>query len=162
MIKLINILKEMYLDEAIEYKDDSNTWTHTTSNKVVIDSIIKNKKWLGVNEKLEDFSYDVNQKLSANKQNTNVPNFYKGTIYPGVSGTYLITFKPKETYPGDNFESNNWKDVEFSLIPNANRTNKKSFKISGMIGVLKPEFRSIENFKFYKLGSDKKYYEFNI
>lgn len=95
MIKLINILKEMYLNEAIEYKDNSNTWTHTTSNKVVIDSIIKNKKWLGVNEKLEDFSYDVNQKLSANKQNTNVPNFYKGTIYPGVSGTYLITFKPK-------------------------------------------------------------------
>ena len=164
MIKLLDLLNELTSKKPIEYKDNPNTWTHVTSNKEVISDIIKNKKWLGVNEKLEDFSYEVNKKLSANKQNTNVPNFYKGTIYPGASGgTYLITFKVVKNYPGDNFESNNWSTVDYPLIPNSNRVNKISFNKSGLIGILKPESRAIKNFKFHKYNNiSKKYEEFNI
>lgn len=160
MIKLINILKEI----ANIYKDDSNTWTHTTNKDEVINSIKSKKKWLGVNEDLSDFSYVINaRRLSADKQNTNVPNFYKGSIYPGSTQKYLITFTSKQSYPGDNFESSNWGEVDYPLIPNSNRVNQISFKNSNKIGVLKPEYRDIKNFKFYKYDdTSKKYIEFDI
>lgn len=160
MIKLVDILKEI----NNIYQNDIDTWTHATDRVEVINTIKSKKKWLGVNEDPNDFSYTINAKrLSADKQNTNVPNFYKGSLYPGASQKYLITFTPKQKYPGDNFESSNWKEVDYPLIPNSNRVNRLSFNASGKIGVLKPEYRGIENFKFYQLDpSTKKYVEFDI
>lgn len=155
MIKLINILKE-----AVEgvYQDNPNTWTHVTSREETIQSIKQKKQFLGPNEDPKEFSYDINQGISANKQNQNVPNFLKGKIYPGgEKSKYLITLTPKEPYPGDG--DKDWKTVKYPFIPNSNRANRKNFKISGGIGVLKPEYRDIKNFKFYQLEGDK-YVEF--
>lgn len=162
MIKLINILKE--ITEKV-YKDDSNTWTHLTNKVEVLSNIKREKAFLGINEDLDEFNYTINVKLSGDKQNPNVPNFYKGGLY-GVNSTkikYLITFKAKETYPGDSFESTNWKEVDYPLIPNENRGNRLSFQISRKIGVLKPEYRGIDNFNFYQYDSGMdKYVPLNL
>lgn len=153
MIKLINILKEINSEEI--YKDDSNTWTHVSKNENTIKSIVQKGKFLGINENLNEFSYEINPKISANKQNTNSPNFYQGKIYPGAEGTlYLITFTTNKSYPGDDFESSNWKEVDYPVIPNGNRMNRVSFKKSSNIGILKPEYRDIKNFKFYKYNGE--------
>jgi hypothetical protein len=149
MIKLINILKEITEDI---YKDDSNTWTHVTSKVEVLSNIKREKAFIGINEDLDDFSYVINLKLSADKQNSTAPNFYKGGLYDGGSSKskYLITFKAKESYPGDSFEATNWKEVDYPMIPNGNRVNRVSFQKSSKIGILKPEYRDIDNFKFYQ------------
>ncbi len=146
------------------YRDDSNTWTHVTSRDEAIQKIKQQKKFLGPNEDTSEFSYEINKGVSANKQNPNSPNFYKGKLYPGAEGgKYLITITPKQSYPGDDFISDNWKDVDYPLIPNGNRTNKQSFKKSSNIGVLKPEYRNVDNLTFYKYNEDTKTYEeFNI
>jgi hypothetical protein len=161
MIKLIGILKEI-VGEI--YRDDSNTWTHVTDRSETIEAIKKAKAFWGINEDASDFSYEINKGISANKQNQNSPNFYKGKLYPGTEGTlYLITLKVTKSFPGDNFESNDWKTVDYPLIPNGNRVNRISFKKSDNIGILKPEFRGIKNFKFYQYNPDtKKYVSFDI
>lgn len=161
-MKFIDILKEAI--SRLEYSDNSNTWTHVTNRDETIDQIKSKKLFLGPNEDTSEFNYEINKGISANKQNTNVPNFYRGKIYPGGFGSkYLITLKPKQSYPGDDFESQNWKDVDYPFIPNSNRANKISFKKSGDVGVLKPEYRDIDNFKFYRYDDNsKKYIEFDI
>jgi hypothetical protein len=162
MIKLINILKEIAGDV---YKDDSNTWTHITNSDELIQTIKKKGEWIGKNENLKDFQYDVStETFILSRNNSNSPNFYKGKLYPSKSfHKYLITFKPNKSYPGDDFESLNWKEVDYPLIPNSNRINKISFNKSGDIGVLKPEYRDIKNFKFYQLDPNtKKFIEFDI
>ena len=158
------IRKVLNEDKPIEYKDDSNTWTHLTPNVESIEKIQKSKAFWGINEHANEFNYEINKGLSGNKQNQNSPNFYRGKLYPGAEGAqYLITFKSTKSFPGDDFESNDWKNVDYPLIPNGNRTNRISFKKSNNIGILKPEFRDIKNFKFYKYdGVSKKYVEFNI
>lgn len=162
MIKLINILKEI---TGEEYKDDSNTWTHLTDKIEVLKSIKQEKAFYGINEDPEEFNYTINVKLSADKQNPNSPNFLKGELYNGGKNKlkYLITFKSPKSYPGDNFESSNWKDVDYPLIPNGNRGNRLSFQKSSKIGILKPEYRDIDGFNFYKYdaGTDK-YVAMNI
>lgn len=161
MIKLVDLLNEI---AGEIYRDDSNTWTHVTNRPETIEAIKKTKAFWGINEDASDFSYEINSGLSANKQNQNSPNFYRGKLYIGTEGTpYLITFKATKSFPGDDFESNNWKTVDYPLIPNGNRTNRISFKKSANIGILKPEFRDIKNFKFYKYDpSTKKYVSFDI
>lgn len=160
-MRLLQLLKEVTL--AAEYRDDPNTWTHLSNRDEVINAIKSKKQFLGINEDLSEFNYEVNKGISANKQNPNSPNFLKGKIYSDKGLKYLITFTAKQKYPGDDFESRNWKEVDFPFIPNSNRANKVSFKISGGIGVLKPEYRNIDNFKFYKYNEDsKKYIEFKI
>jgi hypothetical protein len=161
MIKLINILKEI---AGEIYRDDSNTWTHVTNRLETIEAIKKAKTFWGVNEDASEFDYEINKGLSANRQNPNSPNFYKGKIYTGAEGTkYLITFKAIKSFPGDSFESNDWKNVDYPLIPNSNRVNRLSFQKSANIGILKPEFRDIRNLKFYQYNPDtKKYVSFNI
>ena len=164
MIKLIDILNELTSKKPIEYKDNPNTWTHLTNRPETIEAIRKAKAFWVVNESASDFSYEINSGLSANKQNQNSPNFYRGKLYIGTEGTpYLITFKATKSFPGDDFESNDWKTVDYPLIPNGNRTNRISFKKSANIGILKPEFRGIRNFKFYKYDpGTKKYVSFDI
>jgi hypothetical protein len=158
MIKLIDILFENNV-----YQNDNDTWTHTTNKDEVIKLIKSKGKWLGINEDPSEFNYTINTKLSGDKQNTNVPNFLKGGIYPGATQKYLITIKPKQKYPGDNFESLNWKEVDYPLIPNGFRVNKKSFAASRNIGVLRPEYRDSDNFRFYQYDDNsKKYIEFDI
>lgn len=153
MIKLIDILKE--INDV--YQNDADTWVHATSRDEVINSIKSKGKWLGINEDLNEFNYTINA------QNPNVPNFYKGAIYAGYDQKYLITLRPKQKYPGDDFESLNWKEVDYPLIPNSARVNQKSFKDSKKIGVLKPEYRDSDNFRFYQYdNASKKYYEFDI
>lgn len=159
MIKLIDILKE--INDV--YQNDADTWVHATSRDEVINSIKSKGKWLGINEDPSEFSYTINPKISGDRQNSNVPNFNKGAIYAGYDQKYLITLKPKQKYPGDDFESLNWKEVDYPLIPNSGRFNKKSFKDSSKIGVLKPEYRDSDNFRFYQYdNASKKYYEFDI
>jgi hypothetical protein len=144
------------------YQNNDDTWTHITSKDEVIELIKSKGKWLGINEDPNEFNYAITR-ISPDKQNTNTPNFLKGKLYLGPTHKYLITFKPKQKYPGDNFESLNWKEVDYPLIPNSNRANKKSFAASDKIGVLKPEYRDKKNFKFYKYNEDiKKYIEFDI
>ena len=160
MIKLLDLLFE----NNDVYPKDNDTWTHTTSRDEVIELIKSKGKWLGINEDLDEFNYTINsKKLSIDKQNPNVPNFKKGEIYADYYLKYLITIKPKQRYPGDNFESLNWKEVDYPLIPNLSRVNRKSFANSSKVGVLKPEYRDKKNFKFYKYNEDiKKYIEFDI
>jgi len=158
MIKLLDLLFENNM-----YQNDNDTWTHTTNKDEVIKLIKSKGKWLGINEDPSEFNYTINTKLSADKQNPNVPNFLKGEIYPGSTQKYLITIKPKQRYPGDSFESLNWKEVDYPLIPNSNRVNRKTFAISRKIGVLRPEYRDSDNFRFYQYDDNsKKYIEFNI
>ena len=161
MIKLLDLLNEI---TGEVYRDDSNTWTHVTNRPETIEAIKKAKAFWGINEDASEFNYEINQGFSANKQNQNSPNFYKGKIYNGAEGTkYLITFKAAKSFPGDSFESNDWENVDYPLIPNRNRVNRISFKISTNIGVLKPEFIDIKNFKFYQYNPDtKKYVSFDI
>jgi len=161
MIKLINILKEV-TNEI--YRDDPNTWTHVTNKFETIEGIKKAKAFWGLSEDDSEFSYEINKGVSANKQNQNSPNFYKGKLYPGTEGTlYLIAFKVNKSFPGDDFESNDWKTIDYPLIPNGNRVNRISFKKSANIGILKPEFRDIKNFKFYKYDlNTKKYISFKV
>jgi hypothetical protein len=158
MIKLLDLLFENNV-----YQNDNDTWVHATSRDEAIKLIKSKGKWLGINEDPSEFNYAINTKLSGDTQNPNVPNFLKGEIYAGYDQKYLITFKPKQRYPGDNFESLNWKEVDYPLIPNSGRFNKKSFVDSSKIGVLKPEYRDDNNFRFYQYdGISKKYYEFDI
>lgn len=162
MIKLIDILKEALSSDI--YRDEENVWTHVTNKKEVIDNIKKAKAFWGVNEKKEDFTYYIplsgKEKLTAGKQNSSSPNFYKGKIYLGGEGIkYLITFKSPKPYPGDSKESNNWEEIDYPLIPNGNRANKISFNNSANIGILKPEFRDIKNFKFYEYDEENKVYK---
>ena len=161
MIKLVDLLKEV-TNEI--YHDDSNTWTHVTNRPETIEIIKKAKVFWGLNEDAGEFDYEINKGLSGNKQNQNSPNFYRGKLYPGTEGTqYLITFKSTKSFPGDDFESNDWKNVDYPLIPNGNRVNRISFKKSSNIGIIKPEFRGIKNFKFYKYDPNtKKYISFDI
>lgn len=156
MIKLINILQEVV---GSIYKDDPNTWTHLTDREETIQQIKQKGQFLGPNEDLNEFSYDINKGISGNKQNQNVPNFYKGELYPGSKPTYLITLTPKEPYPGD--EDKDWKNVKYPFLPNSNRANRSNFAKSGKIAVLKPEYRDKKNFKFYKFDG-KNYVEFDI
>jgi hypothetical protein len=161
MIKLVDLLKEI---AGEIYRDDSNTWTHVTNRPETIEAIKKAKAFWGINEDASEFDYEINKGLSANRQNSNSPNFYKGKLYPNTEGTqYLITFKATKSFPGDDFESDNWKTIDYPVIPNGNRQNRLSFKKSANIGVLKPEFRGIKNFKFYQYNPDtKKYVSFDI
>ena len=163
MIKLIDILNELTSKKPIEYKDNPNTWTHLTNRPETIKIIKKAKAFWGINERADEFSYEINKGLSGNRQNPNSPNFYRGKLYPGTEGIqYLITFNSSKSFPGNNFESNDWSTVDYPLIPNGNRVNRISFQKSDNIGILKPEFRDIKNFKFYKYNNvSKKYEEFN-
>ena len=155
MIKFITILNEI---SSEVYSDSPNTWTHVTNRPETIEAIKKAKMFWGINEEASEFNYEINKGLSANKQNPNSPNFYRGKLYPGTKGTYLITFKATKSFPVDDFESNDWKTVDYPLIPNGNRGNRISFQKSYNIGVLKPEFRDAKNFKFYQYDpSTKKY-----
>ena len=164
MYRLASLLVEVLNEAAEVYKDDPSTWTHVTSREETIQQIKHKKAFFGPNESPSDFQYEINKGISANKQNQNSPNFYKGSIYPGAEGTaYLIAFKAKQTYPGDDFESQDWKEVDYPLIPNGNRVNRVSFKKSNNIGVLKPEYRGINNFTLYKYNAEsKQYVEFDI
>lgn len=163
MIKLIDILKEI---NGV-YQDDGNTWTHFSRNEDLIKYLKLKKKWIGKDENLNNFDYEVeNSRFATARANRTSPNFLKGKAYPGTQGSqYLITITPKENYPGDDFESFNWGEEKFKfpLIPNLNGSNKKSFKASMLVGVLRPEYRDIDNFRFYEYNQeDKKYHEFNI
>lgn len=172
MIKLIDILKEVTGNSEIPqqaytgkvYSNNSNVWTHGTNRDETIKAIKDKGEFFGLNETPDTFQYEINKGVSGNKQNSNAPNFLKGALFQGIENVkYLITFEAKQKYPGDSFESNNWKEVDYSLIPNRFRANKTSFNKSDKIGVIKPEFRDIKNFRFYRLNSeDKKFYEFDI
>jgi hypothetical protein len=158
MIKLINILQEVV---GSIYKDDPNTWTHATNRDEVIQSIKQKGKWIGKDENLDAFVYKVQPgRFITSKDNGSVPNFFKGKPYPGTEGTkYLITFTPKQQFP--DIESYDWSEVDYPLMPSKNFSNNKSFKQSGNIGILKPEYRDKKNFKFYKFDG-KNYVEFDI
>lgn len=163
MIKLYDILLEI----GGIYQDDDNTWTHFTRNEDLIKYLKEKKKWIGRGESMENFDYEVPVGgLSITRANRTSPNFLKGEAYPGAYGLqYLVTLTPKERYPGDNFESLNWGEEKFKFpfIPNLNGVNKKSFKDSRFVGVLRPEYRDIDNFRFYEYNKeDKKYHEFDI
>lgn len=160
MIKLIDILKEV----AGTYRDGDNIWTHGTNRDETISTIKSTKKFFGPGETAGSFEYDINKGLSPNRQNYNSPNFFRGKLYPGVENSkYLITFEPKQKYPGDDFDSENWSNVDYPLIPNGNRMNRRSFKKSDNIGIIKPEYRDIKNFKFYKKDPNtNQFVEFDI
>lgn len=160
-MKLIDILLEI----GDIYQNNDNTWTHFTKNEDLIKYLKLKKKWVGRDENLENFDYEVqNSRFSITRANRSSPNFLKGKAYPGAEGSqYLITMTPKEKYPGDDFESLNWEKEKFPFIPNLNGGNKKSFKDSMLVGVLRPEYRDIDNFRFYEYNEeDKKYHEFDI
>lgn len=172
MIKLGDLLREVVGDAEIPqeaytgktYSNNPNVWTHGTNRDETIQTIKSKGEFFGINETPDSFQYEIIKGISGNKQNSNSPNFLKGDLYPGVEEVkYLITFDAKQSYPGDDFESDNWKDVDYPLIPNRFRVNKTNFNKSGEIGVLKPEFRDIKYFRFYKLNpDDKKFHEFDI
>jgi len=149
------------------YSRTNGAWTNSDIGVIEYDgdeNYIAVQAFWGINEYASDFDYEINKGLSANKQNQNSPNFYKGKLYPGTEGTlYLIAFKVNKSFPGDDFESNDWKNVDYPLIPNGNRQNRLSFQKSANIGILKPEFRDIKNLKFYQYNPDiKKYVSFII
>jgi len=161
MIKLVDLLIEI-----TTYSDKPNTWVHVTSKDETIEKIKGTGKFLGIDENLDEFEYEVQKGLKINKNNPNSPNFYKDEIYPvGVPNDikYVIVFSTDKKYPGDDAEYQNWKEVDYPVIPNGNRVNRLSFKQSSKIGILKPKYRDKKFFKFYQYNPEnKKHEEFNI
>jgi hypothetical protein len=129
-----------------KFVQQPNVWTHLTNAPEIIPNIVKTKKWITPGEKLENFSTVVNNSdgvLSLSRENWLSPNMQLGKFFPG-GGTekFLVTSKLPKT----------------AFQPNVNRANWSTFEQSRNVGVLKPEFRGIENFNFYMKGDDGAYY----
>jgi hypothetical protein len=164
MIKLIDILKEVIEDLEIPqeaytgkiYSNSPNIWTHVSKHDGVIEDIKRKNKWISRGENLDHFVYGTQhmqgKKFYLSKDNKNSVYMKKGSLY--IS-------EPNEKYPIKWLITADLPDDSFQ--PNINGGNTDTLEQSHNIGVLKPEYRDIKNFKFYRFNpTDKKWYEFDI
>ena len=164
MIKLIDILREIVEDLEIPqeaytgkvYSNSSNIWTHVSRHDEIIEDIKKKRKWVSINEDLSSFVYGTEhtkgKKFYLSKDNKSSAYMQKGTLY--IS-------EPTEKYPIKWLITTDLPDDAFQ--PNINGGNTDTLKQSHNIGVLKPEYRDIKNFEFYRFNpTDRKWYEFDI
>ena len=164
MIKLIDLLREMVEDLEVPqeaytgkvYSDSPNVWTHVTRHDAAIEDIKRKRKWLGKHEDLTRFVYGTQhrqgKRFPLTKDN-------KNSIYMQKGGLYIA--EPTEKYPIKWLITTDLPDDAFQ--PNINGGNTDTFKQSYDIGVLKPKYRDIKNFKFYRFNpNDKKWHEFDI
>jgi hypothetical protein len=164
VIKLLSILREVVEDLEVPqdaytgkvYNNSPNVWTHVSRHDGVIEDIKKKRKWISRDEDLAHFVYGTDhlkgKKFSLSKDN-------KSSIYMKKGALYIS--EPSEKYPIKWLVTADLPDDAFQ--PNINGGNTDSLEKSHDIGVLKPEYRDIKNFEFYKYNpTDKKWYEFNI
>ena len=164
MIKLIDILNEVIEDLEIPqeaytgkvYSNSSNIWTHVSRHDGIIEDIKKKRKWIGKHEDLSWFRYGTehtkDKKFYLSKDNKSSVYMQKGELY--IS-------EPTEKYPIKWLVTTDLPDDAFQ--PNINGGNTDTLKQSHNIGVLKPEYRDIKNFEFYRFNpTDRKWYEFDI
>lgn len=164
MIKLIDLLREMIEDLEIPqdaytgkvYSNSPNVWTHVTRHDAAIEDIKRKGKWLSRGEDLNHFVYGTEhtkgKKFHLAKDNKNSVYMKKGELY--IS-------EPSEKYPIKWLITTDLPDDAFQ--PNINGGNTDTLEQSHDIGVLKPEYRAIKNFQFYRYNpDDKKWHEFDI
>ncbi len=139
IVNYIDFLKESnFLSNIFNKKEKlemtADTWTHGTWSMEIIEAIKKTGKFIGKKENLDDFNKEFKGSFRV-QTNLHAPNFYKGGFFHGYeNAAYLIT-----TTIGDD-----------AFQPNWNAKNYNTLEESQNVGVLKPEFRDLKNFKFWK------------
>ena len=168
MIRLIDILKEAIEDLVVPqeaytgkiYSNSPNVWTHLTPYAAFIIDIKKRGELLDKGENKANFPYGVKPptgKFDLTK--TGGLYFKKGELYTTDHDKYNQKWLITTDLPDEAFQ------------PNINQGNTETFEQSNYIGALKPHpegktspnYRDINNFKFYHINpTDKKWYEFDI
>lgn len=125
------------------FKNNDTTWTHLTDSKELVDSILAGNDFIGRGEDINNFTKEVSdKKFNISKENGLAPYFQKGKFYGEPRQEYLITVKGDEKF-----------------TPNINKANAKDVESTGGVGVLNPEYRSVDNFEVYKKGEDGEFYK---
>jgi hypothetical protein len=123
------------------FKQTPNIWTHKTYSEELIDHLKNGGDFIGKKEDLTKFNVP-NKGTFRTFVNLHSPNFKKGSIFQGFElHPYLIT----TDLPDDAFQ------------PNWNGKNYDNLEDSQNVGVLKPEYRSSENFKLWKKNKNNEF-----
>lgn len=110
------------------------TWTHATNSDQLVQRILSGEPFIGRQEDLSRFNRPDKGTFTT-YTNQHAPNFKRGSLFSGYEiSDYIITTDLPET----------------AFQPNWNATNYDTFDQSQQVGVLRPQYRAVSNFKVWR------------